>query len=82
MPVLGHFRAQGVALKRKLREFPVTEDAMLPVGTSLGVQHFVPGQYADVTGITRRKGFQRVMKRFECMKFKRMNREEFSLSIC
>lgn len=58
MPVLGHFRAQGVALKRKLREFPVTEDAMLPVGTSLGVQHFVPGQYADVTGITRRKGFQ------------------------
>ncbi|CAN6811079.1 unnamed protein product [Brassica oleracea] len=37
MPVLGHFRAQGVALKRKLREFPVTEDAMLPVGTSLGI---------------------------------------------
>ncbi|KAG2294562.1 hypothetical protein Bca52824_041231 [Brassica carinata] len=65
MPVLGHFRAQGVALKRKLREFPVKEDAMLPVGTSLGVQHFVPGQYADVTGITRRKGFQRVMKRFD-----------------
>lgn len=58
MPVLGHFRAQGVALKRKLREFPVKEDAMLPVGTSLGVQHFVPGQYAEVTGITRRKGFQ------------------------
>lgn len=54
-----------MALKRKLREFPVTEDAMLPVGTSLGVQHFVPGQYADVTGITRRKGFQRVMKRFD-----------------
>ncbi|CAH8364842.1 unnamed protein product [Eruca vesicaria subsp. sativa] len=31
MPVLGHFRAQGVALKKKLREFPVMEDALLPV---------------------------------------------------
>lgn len=58
MPELGHFRAQGVPLKRKLREFPVTEDALLPVGTSLGVRHFVPGQYVDVTGITRGKGFQ------------------------
>lgn len=45
-------------LKRKLREFPVTEDALLPVGTSIGVRHFVPGQYVDVTGITRGKGFQ------------------------
>ena len=58
MPVLGHFRAQGVPLKRKLREFPVTEDALLPVGTELGVRHFVPGQFVDVTGITRGKGFQ------------------------
>ncbi|CAN1351433.1 50S ribosomal protein L3-2, mitochondrial [Linum perenne] len=52
-PEVGHFRAQGVPLKRKLREFPVTEDALLPLGTSLGVRHFVPGQYVDVTGITR-----------------------------
>ena len=55
---MGHFRAQGVPMKRKLREFPVTEDALLPVGTSIGVRHFVPGQYVDVTGITRGKGFQ------------------------
>ncbi|KAF8089459.1 hypothetical protein N665_0505s0009 [Sinapis alba] len=65
MPELGHFRAQDVPLKRKLREFPVTEDALLPVGTSLGVRHFVPGQYVDVTGITRGKGFQGVMKRWK-----------------
>ncbi|KAE8077136.1 hypothetical protein FH972_015730 [Carpinus fangiana] len=62
-PEVGHFRAQGVPMKRKLREFPVTEDALLPVGTSIGVRHFVPGQYVDVTGITRGKGFQGVMKR-------------------
>lgn len=57
-PEVGHFRAQGVPMKRKLREFPVTEDALLPVGTSIGVRHFVPGQFVDVTGITRGKGFQ------------------------
>lgn len=57
-PEVGHFRAQGVPLKRKLREFPVTEDALLPVGTTINVRHFVPGQYVDVTGITRGKGFQ------------------------
>ncbi|XP_015900059.1 large ribosomal subunit protein uL3m [Ziziphus jujuba] len=62
-PEVGHFRAQDVPLKRKLREFPVTDDALLPVGTSLGVRHFVPGQFVDVTGITRGKGFQGVMKR-------------------
>ncbi|KAK9740142.1 hypothetical protein RND81_03G014800 [Saponaria officinalis] len=62
-PELGHFRAQGVPLKRKLREFPVTEDALLPVGTTINVRHFVPGQYVDVTGITRGKGFQGGMKR-------------------
>ncbi|PRQ39645.1 putative ribosomal protein L3 [Rosa chinensis] len=63
-PEVGHFRAQGVPLKRKLREFPVTEDALLPVGMSIGVRHFVPGQYVDVTGITRGKGFQGGMKRY------------------
>ncbi|XP_057958971.1 large ribosomal subunit protein uL3m [Malania oleifera] len=62
-PEVGHFRAQGVPLKRELREFRVTEDALLPVGTSIGVRHFVPGQYVDVTGITRGKGFQGGMKR-------------------
>ncbi|WVZ00799.1 hypothetical protein V8G54_026868 [Vigna mungo] len=62
-PEVGHFRAQGVPMKRKLKEFPVTEDALLPVGTSLNVRHFVPGQYVDVTGITKGKGFQGVMKR-------------------
>ncbi|KAK7272537.1 hypothetical protein RJT34_29193 [Clitoria ternatea] len=62
-PEVGHFRAQGVPMKRKLREFPVTEDALLPVGTSLNVRHFVPGQYVDITGITKGKGFQGGMKR-------------------
>ena len=57
-PVVGHFRAQGVPMKRKLREFPVTEDALLPVGICVGVRHFVPGQFVYDAGITMGKGFQ------------------------
>ncbi|GER31468.1 50S ribosomal protein L3 [Striga asiatica] len=63
-PEVGHFRAQGVPMKRKLKEFPVTEDALLPVGTAIDVRHFVPGQYVDITGITKGKGFQGGMKRW------------------
>ena len=57
-PELGHFRAAGVPLKRHLAEFRVSDDAVLPVGTELGVRHFVPGQFVDLTGITTGKGFQ------------------------
>ncbi|KAM3348593.1 hypothetical protein ACQJBY_022085 [Aegilops geniculata] len=62
-PEVGHFRSQGVPLKRKLKEFPVTEDALLPVGTTISVRHFVPGQFVDVIGITKGKGFAGGMKR-------------------
>jgi ribosomal protein L3 len=42
----------------------VTEDALLPTGTHLGASHFVAGQYLDVTGVTKGKGFAGVMKRW------------------
>ena len=46
--MLGQFRAADVPAKRKLVEFKVTRDAMLPVGTQLHISHFSPGQYVDV----------------------------------
>jgi large subunit ribosomal protein L3 len=36
-PLLFHFQAAGVAPKRVLKEFPVTQDALLPVGTAASV---------------------------------------------
>jgi large subunit ribosomal protein L3 len=63
-PELGHFRAHGVPLKRKLKEFPVTEDGLLPVGTPISVRHFLPGQYVDITAISRGKGFQVCMSSY------------------
>lgn len=48
----------GTPLKAKKVEFKVTEDALLPIGTTLSAAHFIPGQYLDITGITIGKGFQ------------------------
>jgi len=60
----GHFEAAGVPLKRKLAEFRVSPEAVLPVGFTLTAAHFVAGQHVDVTGTTIGKGFQGVMKRW------------------
>ena len=59
----GHFAQAKVEPKRKLAEFRVSEDALLNVGDSLSVEHFLKGQYVDVTGTSIGKGFAGAMKR-------------------
>ncbi|WVN86877.1 50S ribosomal protein L3 [Cryptococcus depauperatus CBS 7841] len=62
--LLGHFRKAGVEPKYKMKEFQVSDDAVVPVGTELSAGHFIPGQFVDVQGTTIGKGFQGVMKRY------------------
>ncbi|ETW00440.1 50S ribosomal protein L3 [Aphanomyces invadans] len=62
-PVLGHLAKAGVPAKRELHEFRVSDDALIPAGTTLNALHFSPGQYVDVCGKSKGKGFQGVMKR-------------------
>lgn len=59
-----NFETKGLAYKRYMREFPVTEDALLPVGTTIGAGHFLPGQFVDVQAHTRGHGFQGAVRRF------------------
>jgi len=61
---IGQFTSRSLSLKRYLREFRVSRDALLPVGTSITARHFLPGQFVDVQGVTKGKGFQGVMKRW------------------
>jgi large subunit ribosomal protein L3 len=63
-PERGHFAKAKVEPKRKLAEFRVAEDAVLDVGTEIGVNHFVAGQYVDVAGTSIGKGFAGSMKRW------------------
>jgi large subunit ribosomal protein L3 len=60
----GYFGKQKVEPKRKLAEFRVTEDALIPVGAEITADHFIPGQFVDVCGITIGKGFAGGMKRW------------------
>jgi large subunit ribosomal protein L3 len=59
----GHYAKAKVEPKRKLVEFRVAEDALLKAGDQLSVNHFVQGQYVDVTGTSIGKGFAGGMKR-------------------
>jgi large subunit ribosomal protein L3 len=58
------FAVAKVEPKQKIAEFRVTDDAVIPVGAEITVDHFVPGQFVDVTGITTGKGFAGGMKRW------------------
>jgi large subunit ribosomal protein L3 len=62
-PLRGHFAASKVEPKRKLAEFRVSADHMIPVGAELTADHFVVGQFVDVTGTSIGKGFAGAMKR-------------------
>jgi large subunit ribosomal protein L3 len=60
----GYFAKAKVEPRRKLAEFRVTEDALIPVGAEITADHFVVGQYVDVTGTSTGKGFAGPMKRW------------------
>lgn len=59
----GHFAKAKVEPKKKLAEFRVSEDNLIDVGSEITADHFVKGQYVDVTGRSIGKGFAGAMKR-------------------
>ena len=60
----GHFAVANVEPKRKLVEFRVDTGSLIPVGAEITADHFVVGQFVDVTGISTGKGFAGGMKRW------------------
>ena len=60
----GRFAIANVEPKMKLAEFRVPEDQMIPVGAEITADHFVSGQFVDVTGTSTGKGFAGPMKRW------------------
>ena len=59
----GTFAKAKVEPKKQLAEFRVSSDNLLEVGAELGANHFVAGQFVDVSGTTIGKGFAGAMKR-------------------
>ncbi|HVV95215.1 MAG TPA: 50S ribosomal protein L3 [Hyphomicrobiales bacterium] len=60
----GHFAVAQVEPKRKMVEFRVEEDGVIPVGAEITADHFLEGQYVDVTGTSTGKGYAGAMKRW------------------
>ncbi|MBA43304.1 MAG: 50S ribosomal protein L3 [Magnetococcales bacterium] len=62
-PQLGHFAKAKVEPKKNLKEFRVSAENMLEVGSEIKTDIFSEGQYVDVQGTTIGKGFAGAMKR-------------------
>ncbi|GAV32358.1 MAG: 50S ribosomal protein L3 [Anaerosomatales bacterium] len=64
-PMAGHFKKAGVAPKRHLAEVRLdeAEAAQAKVGDTITVEAFEPGSRVHITGTSKGKGFQGVMKR-------------------
>ena len=58
----GHFKKSKSSPKRKLVEFKGFQGEF-KVGDKINVDHFFEGEYVDVSGISKGKGFQGVVKR-------------------
>jgi len=61
-PLQGHFRKADKGLFRVLREFQMEVEGAEP-GVELTSEMFEPGDYVDVVGTTKGKGFAGVIKR-------------------
>ena len=58
----GHAKKANTEPKSKVVEFKGFEE-QLKVGDTVNVNHFVEGEFVDVSGISKGKGFQGVVKR-------------------
>jgi large subunit ribosomal protein L3 len=61
-PLKGHFSKAGTTPKRKLVEFKTFEDEK-SLGDTVTVEIFAEGDFVDVVGTSKGKGFQGVVKR-------------------
>ncbi len=63
-PLAGHFAKANVEAGRGMWEFTCDNLDGLEVGGQITADRFEPGQKVDVTGVSRGKGFQGVIKRW------------------
>jgi len=62
-PLKGHFEKAGVTPRRHITEVRTADAGDFTLGQELTAEVFEPGQFIDVVGVTKGKGFAGVMKR-------------------
>lgn len=63
-PKKGHFAKAGVSLKRFVKEFKLDDITSYEVGSEIKADIFAAGEKVDVSGISKGKGFQGTIKRW------------------
>lgn len=63
-PVQGQFAKAGTSLKRHIKEFRLNDISAYEVGQEFKADIFTAGEKIDVSGISKGKGFQGVIKRW------------------
>ncbi len=62
-PLQGHFAKAGVEPRRYLAQSPVESTESYQVGQEMGISYFSDAKYVDITGVSKGKGYQGVIKR-------------------
>ena len=63
-PLAGHFAKAGTTPKKKLVEFRLDDTSAYSAGGTVDASSFAEGEFVDVVGISKGKGFQGVVKRY------------------
>ena len=69
-PEAGHLKKAGVAPKKYLKEFRFEDCTPFQLGDVVKADMFVTGDYVDVTGTSKGKGYAGVIKRFNASRLK------------
>ncbi|MCK5663972.1 MAG: 50S ribosomal protein L3 [Thiotrichaceae bacterium] len=62
--MIGHFKKAGTAPKRKIAEFNLDPGEKVNLGDVITIETFNKDRWVDVTGTSKGKGFQGVVKRY------------------
>ncbi len=63
-PEAGHFKKNGLTVKRHLKEFRLDDISEYKVGDTVAADKFAAGEKVDITGITKGHGYTGVVKRW------------------
>ena len=64
--LIGHFTKNNLSIKNKVHEFRITEEklAEIEIGKEFSVDIFEEGQFVDISGVSKGKGFAGTVKRW------------------
>ena len=67
-PMKGHFDKAGVTAKKYVREFRLEDISSYEVGAEIKADVFAAGDRVDVSGVSKGKGFQSTIKRYNAQR--------------